>query len=152
MLTNIVITSGFVFTFILGLLLPTDPAEFADDEMWKLVSAMPAFFGVLTIMLWSLFFTEEPIAFCISANRNEEAKRHMSRVYSVSVSTSKNMKKSVEDAPQEKKIEPFDDPMKRLDTEEVHIVIDEDDDSKGSNDCPFEKQMSIRRMTSSVRD
>ena len=51
MLTNIVITSGFVFTFVLGLLLPTDPAEFASDEMWKLVSAMPAFFGVMTIML-----------------------------------------------------------------------------------------------------
>ena len=77
----------------------------------------------------------------------------MSRVYSVSMSTSTNMKKSEEEKNREKKIEPADDPMKRLDTEEVHIVIDEDDDdSKGSNDCPFEKQMSIRRMTSSVRD
>ena len=51
MLTNIVITSGFVFTFVLGLLLPTDPAEFASDEMWMLVSAIPAIFGVMTIML-----------------------------------------------------------------------------------------------------
>ena len=146
MLTNIVITSGFVFTFILGLLLPTDPAEFADDEMWKLVSAMPAFFGVLTIMLWSLFFTEEPIAFCISTNRNEEAKRHMSRVYSVSMSTSTNMKKSEEEKNREKKILPADDPMKRLDTEEVHIVKDEDGDViNGSNDCPLENQLTLRR-------
>ena len=65
MLTNIVITIGFVATFVLSLALPTDPAKFEDDENWKLVSAMPAFFGVVTIMLWSLFFTEEPIAFSI---------------------------------------------------------------------------------------
>ena len=111
MLTNIVITSGFVFTFVLGLLLPTDPAEFASDEMWKLVSAMPAFFGVMTIMLWSLFFTEEPIAFCISSNRNEEAKRHMSRVYSVSMSTTTNMKNSIKNRTQARKIWPADDPI-----------------------------------------
>ena len=51
--------------------------------MWKLVSAMPAFFGLITIMLWSLIFTEEPIAYCISVERNEEAKCHLQRVYSL---------------------------------------------------------------------
>ena len=81
MLTNIFINGGFFFCFLIGLLLPTDPEEFAEDEMWKLVSAMPAFFGLVTIMLWSLIFTEEPIAYCISVDRNEEAKRHLQRVY-----------------------------------------------------------------------
>ena len=88
MLTNIFINGGFVVCFALGLLIPKDPADFADDEMWKLVSAMPAFFSLITIMLWSLFFTEEPIVYSISVNREDEAKRHLSRVYSLSLSGS----------------------------------------------------------------
>ena len=77
MLTNIFINCGFAFCFALGLLIPTDPADFADDEMWKLVSAMPAFFGLININLWSLFFIEEPIAFSISANRDKDAMMHL---------------------------------------------------------------------------
>ena len=54
MLTNIFVNVGFMFCFVLGLLLPTDPAEFPTNEMWKVVSLMPALFGLLTIILWSL--------------------------------------------------------------------------------------------------
>ena len=77
MLTNIFINGGLAFCFALGLLIPTDPADFANDEMWKLVSAMPAFFGLITITLWSLFFIEEPIAFSISVNRDKDAMMHL---------------------------------------------------------------------------
>ena len=77
MLTNIFINGGLVLCFVLGLLIPTDPAEFAADEMWKLVSAMPAVFALITIILWSLFFIEEPIGYSISVNRNTEAKKHI---------------------------------------------------------------------------
>ena len=77
MLTNIFINGGLAFCFALGLLIPTDPADFADDEMWKLVSAMPVFFGLINITLWSLFFIEEPIAFSISVNRDKDAMMHL---------------------------------------------------------------------------
>ena len=51
--------------------------------MWMVVSTMPAFFGMLTIILWSLVFTEEPVAFSITNNRDDEAKRLLTRCYSL---------------------------------------------------------------------
>ena len=63
--------------------MPTDPVEFEDDEMWKLASAMPAFFGLVTISLWSLIFTEEPIAYSLQNDREDEAKRLLKRCYSL---------------------------------------------------------------------
>ena len=83
MLTNIFINLGFLTSFLVGLLLPTDPELFDKNEMWLVVSAMPAFFGIFTIILWSLVFTEEPVAFSISNNRDDEAKRLMTRCYSL---------------------------------------------------------------------
>ena len=83
MLTNIFINIGFLTSFLVGLLLPTDPEEFDNNEMWMVVSTMPAFFGMLTIILWSLVFTEEPVAFSITNNRDDEAKRLLTRCYSL---------------------------------------------------------------------
>ena len=69
-------------------------------------------------------------------------------------SSTNNMKKDVGDLPAgNKKLESAYDPQQRLETEEVNIVIEEDGDAlDGSNDCPIEKQLSLRRMTSSMRD
>ena len=83
MLTNIFINIGFLTSFLVGLLLPTEPEEFDNNEMWMVVSTMPAFFGMLTIILWSLVFTEEPVAFSITNNRDDEAKRLLTRCYSL---------------------------------------------------------------------
>ena len=62
--------------------------------MWKVVSAMPALFGLITIVLWSLVYTEEPVAFSISNDKNEEAKRLLSRVYSFSTGSIQTSQKS----------------------------------------------------------
>ena len=94
MLTNIFINFGFLLCFLVGLLIPTDPAKFETDEMWKVVSAMPALFGLVTIVLWSLVYTEEPIAFSISNDNNGEAKRLLSRVYSLSTGSVQTSQKS----------------------------------------------------------
>ena len=83
MLTNIFINVGFLTSFLVGLLLPTEPEEFESSEAWMVVSTMPAFFGMLTIILWSLVFTEEPVAYSITNNRNDEAKRLLNRCYSL---------------------------------------------------------------------
>ena len=92
MLTNIFINFGFLLCFLVGLLIPTDPAKFATDEMWKVVSAMPAVFGLVTIVLWSLVYTEEPVTFSISNSRDEAAKRLLSRVYSISTKSNTSQK------------------------------------------------------------
>ena len=85
LLTGIFIKIGFGLTFLVGLLVPTDPAEFENDQNWMIVSSMPAFFGLLTIALWSLIFTEEPIAYSISNNKIDEAKRLLNRCYSLTI-------------------------------------------------------------------
>jgi len=80
-LTNISINFGVFVSFLLGLLLPTNPEDFATDEVWKVISAMSAFSGFLSIILWETVFTEEPVAFCIANDREEEAVRLLKRVY-----------------------------------------------------------------------
>lgn len=83
MLTNIFVNVGFFLSFSCGLLLPQDTADFATDEMWKLVSAVPAMIGLLSIFLASAYFPEEPIGWALVNDREEEAKRLLSRVYDV---------------------------------------------------------------------
>ena len=81
-LIGLYINLGFLISFLVGLLVPTDPSEFAADEMWMIVSALPAIVGVISILLMSLFFVEEPVSFCIDNDNNAEAKKLLSRVYS----------------------------------------------------------------------
>ena len=66
MLTNIFINAGFMITFILGTFLPTNPEDFATDETWKVISALPAISGFMSVLLWETYFTEEPVAFSIT--------------------------------------------------------------------------------------
>lgn len=77
MFVNITINFGFFFSFSLGLLLPTDDEDFASSEMWKVVTAMPALLGFISIMLWETVFTEEPVGYCIANEREDEAIRHL---------------------------------------------------------------------------
>ena len=74
MLTNILVNVGFFVSFSCGLLLPKDKEEIPDDEWWKLVTAMPAIAGFTSVTLVTAFFPEEPIAWCVANNREEEAK------------------------------------------------------------------------------
>lgn len=82
-LTNIFVNVGFLISFSCGLLLPQDESEYATDEMWKLVSIMPAIVGFIAVMLVTAFYPEEPIAWCVANDRNEEASSLIKRVYSV---------------------------------------------------------------------
>ena len=77
MFVNITINFGFFVSFSLGLLLPTDDESFATDEMWKVVSAMPALLGFIAIILFQTVFTEEPVAYCIINEREDEAILHL---------------------------------------------------------------------------
>lgn len=82
--TNITINFGFLLSFFLGILLPSDPSE--SSEMWKLISSMPAITGFLSVFLMEVFFKEEPVAFCLANNREQEAKSMLARVYKSDVS------------------------------------------------------------------
>ena len=140
MLTNIFINFGFMLSFLVGLLLPTDPAEFATDEMWKVVSAMPAIFGIFTISLWSLVFTEEPVAYSIANNRNTEAKRLLTRVYS---NTEVYYKSQKSDSRSDKE--------NQTEAEKVSAkkqMFKEEE----SNDDLYEKKLSMRRSKTLISD
>ena len=65
----------------MGALLPTDQSEFAADEMWRVIYGVPILIALVQIILFSIFFREEPVAYCISLGKDEEARRLLSRVY-----------------------------------------------------------------------
>lgn len=63
-----------------------DPKDYEgnkNDEMWRVIFLVPAFIGVFEIILLLLVFKEEPITFCITNDREEEAIRHMCKVYRI---------------------------------------------------------------------
>ena len=137
MLLNIFINVGFLLCFLIGLLLPTDPADFEKDEMWMVVSIMPAFFGVATIFLWSLVFTEEPIAYSLANNQDDEAKRLLKRCYSLTtVNTySKKSKDAVTSSNDGKMIE-----------------IHDKSGNKQSNEELIKKKLTLRRNSTYLGD
>ena len=83
MLTNIFINVGFLLSFSCGMLLPEDKETFNNDESWKLVTAMPAFIGFLSVMLAVIFFPEEPVGWYVANDRMEDANRSIRSVYTV---------------------------------------------------------------------
>ena len=82
MLTNIFINLGCLISYSCGILLSDDPTTYNSDESWKLVTAMPAIVGFISVMLALIFFPEEPVGWCIANDRMEDAKRSFMSVYS----------------------------------------------------------------------
>ena len=139
MLTNIFINIGFLTSFLVGLLLPTDPEEFDKNEMWMVVSTMPAFFGMLTIILWSLVFTEEPVAFSITNNRDDEAKRLLTRCYSLTTVPEKT------DAEKSKDLDIKSEKGKIKENMKVS-------DFNGNTGEAIERKLTIRRSSTFIQD
>ena len=80
-MTNGFIAIGIMLMFFLGAVLPTDEAEYKDDQNWRIIFAVPILVAATQLILFTFFFKEEPIVYCIGANRVEEARRLMSKVY-----------------------------------------------------------------------
>ena len=80
-LLNCYVCVGMMSSYFLGALLPTEESEFADDEMWRVIYAMPIAIAVIQILLFLTAFREEPVAYCVSLGKEDEAKKLMRRVY-----------------------------------------------------------------------
>lgn len=78
---NTYICVGVMGCFFLGALLPTDEADYVNDEMWRVIYAFPILIAIIQITLFLFIFKEEPIAYSIAMGRDDEAKRLMRRVY-----------------------------------------------------------------------
>ena len=80
---NASIAMGLVPCYLIGAILP-DPEDFEanrDDELWRVIYLVPAMIGVLELVLMLFVFTEEPITYCIINGLEEQANRHMKKVY-----------------------------------------------------------------------
>lgn len=100
MFVNASVALGFIPCYGMGAILP-DAKDFEankNDEMWRVIYLVPAFIGVFEIIFLLLVFKEEPITFCITNDREEEAIRHMSKVYRIkkSASTTEPIEKLLE--------------------------------------------------------
>ena len=83
MVHNGTIGSGFFLAYGMGAILP-DPDDFEankEDELWRVIYLMPAYCGIIGLILLFFVFTEEPIAYCIMMGYEEQGKQHMRRVY-----------------------------------------------------------------------
>ena len=80
-LLNGYICIGFIPSFLLGGILPTGDEEMKDDNRWRLIYLMPAFIAITQILLFLIFFKEEPVAFSIAEGNEEEAKTLLKKVY-----------------------------------------------------------------------
>ena len=59
--------------FLMGAFLP-DPKDFEgnkEDELWRVIFMVPAVIGIISILLITLFFNLEPIAYCIMIDDQE---------------------------------------------------------------------------------
>ena len=83
-LTNTYICIGVMGSLFLGVLIPEDPEDYVNDEMWRVIYAMPIFIAILQIVLFLCVYKEEPIAYAIGMERYDEAERLMRRVYKAS--------------------------------------------------------------------
>ena len=70
-----------MLTFFLGAVLPEEESSYKDDESWRIVFSAPIVVAAIQIILFLFFFKEEPIDYCIGAQRTDEALRLMKRVY-----------------------------------------------------------------------
>ena len=70
-----------MLTFFLGAVLPKEESAYEDDETWRIVFSSPIVVAVIQIILFLFFFREEPIDYCIGAERTDEALRLMKKVY-----------------------------------------------------------------------
>ena len=80
---NVTFCFGYLLAFGLGGILP-DAEDFEankGDELWRVIYLMPAFIGITELLLIMLVFKEEPIAYCLMMGDDEQAKKHMYRVY-----------------------------------------------------------------------
>lgn len=82
--TNLAINGGQMIGMIMGLALP-DAYNYEgckETYLWRIIFGFPwvlQFFTLLALLVW---FKEEPIKYCIDNKRDDEALRHIKKVYS----------------------------------------------------------------------
>ena len=73
MIHNGSVCCGFVVAFGMGGLLPdaTDSEANKVDELWRVIYLVPAFIGIVELLLITLVFKQEPIAYCLMMGYEE---------------------------------------------------------------------------------
>ena len=70
---NASVCIGFIPCFLMGAFLP-DPTDFEgnkEDELWRIIFLMPALISIVSILLITLVYNLEPIAYCIMIDDGE---------------------------------------------------------------------------------
>ena len=83
MLHNGSVCIGFILCFGLAALLP-DPKDIEankEDELWRAIWLAPAVIAFFEILLVLLVFRLETVGYCLMEGRDEEALKHLSKVY-----------------------------------------------------------------------
>lgn len=88
--TNNFICISVFLALILGLVLPTDEAQFAADQHWRAIFAVPIVFAVAQIGLYLTVCPYEPVNFSIAKGRDDEALLMLKKLYSVKPEQGKN--------------------------------------------------------------
>ena len=80
-MTNGFISIGIMLSLFMGMVLTEDKAEYANDEGWRVIFAMPSIIALTQIVLFLFIFKQEPLDFCIGNQRLGEAKVMLKKVY-----------------------------------------------------------------------
>ena len=74
---------GLIPVYALGAILPDveDKEALKNDEMWRVIWLAPALIAIIVILLTMTLIRQEPILFCVSENRDDEAIAHLKKVY-----------------------------------------------------------------------
>ena len=81
--TNTFICVSVFLALIMGLLLPTNEADFVTDSNWRVIFAMPSVFAILQILLYKTVCKFEPVNFLIANGRDDEAVDLLKKIYTV---------------------------------------------------------------------
>lgn len=83
MIHNACICTGYFLCFGLAALLPDAKDEEANkqDELWRVIWLTPAAIGIIVILLVLFVFKLESVGFCLMEGRDDEALKHLAKVY-----------------------------------------------------------------------
>jgi MFS family permease len=79
--SNFYIAFGVMLATVTGAVLPHDKAYYMDTEMWRFVYACPIIICIVQILLFTLYWKEEPINFSVANGNDAQAKSFMARVF-----------------------------------------------------------------------
>jgi len=74
-------TIGIASYFFLSNIVPEDPSELKNTEMWRYLWLLPQISAMILLALFTFVFKEDSVLFLVAKGKHDEALIHIKRIY-----------------------------------------------------------------------